>query len=328
MKYNFLGASGVKVSEFCLGCMTFGKNQWGVGSLNGRESAELVSTALDHGINFFDTADAYAFGESETLLGQALQGRRNRAVIATKVRIRISSDPNDAGLSRRHIVASCEASLKRLDTDRIDLYQIHGWDPVTPLEETLAALNDLVRQGKVLYLGASNLAAWQLAKAVGLQREYRWSRFVAFQPYYSLAARDIEVEIVPFCLDAGIGILPWSPLAGGYLTGKYRRGETGRRTTMDFPPLDAGRGDRVLDALEQIAASRGTAPAQAALAWTKTRPGVASVIVGARTREQLECNLKASEFTLTEQEILRLNEASAVPVPYPQWMIGFQSQDR
>ena len=307
--------------------MTFGNNQWGAGNLNEKESTELVSIALDGGINFFDTADAYAFGESETFLGKALQKRRDKAVIATKVRIAMSDDPNDGGLSRRHILKSCEASLKRLGTDRIDLYQIHGWDYQTPFEETLAALDQLVKQGKVIYIGASNLAAWQLAKGLGLQRENIWARFVSLQPYYSLACRDIEHELVPLCLDSGVGILPWSPLAGGLLSGKYRHGGTGRKTgpLSSFPPVDMKQADQILDVLEQMAEARHAGCAEIALAWTRMQPGISSVIIGARTPEQLKANLKASAIELTQAELEALDRASRLREPYPQWMIRHQN---
>jgi len=327
LKHNQLGRSGLSVSDLCFGCMTFGNNQWGAGNLNEKESTELVSIALDGGINFFDTADAYAFGESETFLGKALQKRRDKAVIATKVRIAMSDDPNDGGLSRRHILKSCEASLKRLGTDRIDLYQIHGWDYQTPFEETLAALDQLVKQGKVIYIGASNLAAWQLAKGLGLQRENIWARFVSLQPYYSLACRDIEHELVPLCLDSGVGILPWSPLAGGLLSGKYRHGGTGRKTgpLSSFPPVDMKQADQILDVLEQMAEARHAGCAEIALAWTRMQPGISSVIIGARTPEQLKANLKASAIELTQAELEALDRASRLREPYPQWMIRHQN---
>jgi aryl-alcohol dehydrogenase-like predicted oxidoreductase len=329
MHYRNLGRTGTRVSEICLGAMTFGKNQWGVGQLDVKAATEFVDVAFEAGVNFFDTADIYAYGESEEVLGQTLKGRRDKAVIATKCRIKMSDDVNDVGLSRRHIILSCERSLKRLGTDRIDLYQVHGWDRRTPLEESLEALDHLVRQGKALYVGASNWAAWQLAKAVGLQERNGWARFATLQPYYSLIGRDIEVEVVPFCLDAGLGILPWSPLAGGYLSGKYRRGDAGRLAGHigEFIPVDAARADRVLDSLESIAAARGCSVAQAALAWLKEKSGVTSVIIGARTLDQLKQNIGAKDVGLTDEEKARLDEASATPPPYPQWMIEHQRRE-
>lgn len=329
MKLRPLGATGTLVSELCLGTMTFGDNDWGVGSLGEAEARDMVSLALDHGINFFDTADIYSRGESELLLGRALEGRRDRAVIATKLRGAMTDDPNDVGLSRRHIMASCEASLRRLNTDRIDLYQVHGWDPLTPHLETLEALDLLVKQGKVLYLGASNLAAWQLAQALGLQRQHRLARYTTLQPYYSLVGRDIEHELVPLCLDEGIGLLPWSPLAGGYLSGKYRRGGEGRRSgDRQFPPVDAARGERVLDVLEPLAQELGTTVARVALAWCRQKAGVSSVIIGARNKEQLEDNIASASLELSPESMRTLDEVSALPLPYPQWMIAFQAQNR
>lgn len=329
MALRLLGRTGTLVSDLCLGCMTFGQNDWGVGSLGQAEAADLVARAIERGVNFFDTADIYSRGQSEELLGRALQGRRDHAVIATKVRGAMSDDPNDVGLSRRHVIASCERSLKRLGTDRIDLYQVHGWDALTPVEETLEALDHLVRQGKVLYVGASNLAAWQLAKSLELQKANGWARYVTLQPYYSLVGREIEHELVPLCQAEGVGLLPWSPLAGGYLSAKYRHGGAGRRSgDRQFPPIDTVRGERVLDVLEAVAREVGHSPARVALAWVLSRPTVTSVILGARSREQLDDNLAASEVQLSPDQLRRLDEVSALPVPYPQWMIAFQGQNR
>ena len=330
MNYRTLGSSDLKISEFSFGCMTFGNDQWRVGGLDEKQSAELVSLAIERGVNFFDTADIYAYGDSERILGKVLKGRREKVLIATKVGSRMSPRPDDAGLSRGHIADSCEASLRRLGTDRIDLYQIHCWDSRTPLEETLQALDELVKRGKVRYLGASNLAAWQLAKALRLQRENRWAPFVSLQPYYSLAGRDIENELVPLCEEEKIGILPWAPLAGGYLSGKYRHGQRGRRTDSigEFPPVDKGRGEKILDKLEEIGRARGLEPAQVALAWLKSRPQISSVIVGAKNSRQLESNLAASAVLLTAEEAGVLDKISAPELPYPQWMLAFQSRER
>jgi aryl-alcohol dehydrogenase-like predicted oxidoreductase len=329
MKKRLLGRTGTLVSELCLGTMTFGKNDWGVGSLSEGEAADLVTRAIERGVNLFDTADVYSRGESELLLGRALKGRRDQVVLATKVRGAMSDDANEVGLSRRHIVASCERSLKRLGTDRIDLYQVHGWDALTPLEETLDALDLLVRQGKVLYIGASNLAGWQLAKSIEMQKANRWARYVTLQPYYSLVGREIEWELVPLCEAEGVGLLPWSPLAGGYLSAKYRHGQQGRRTPeRQFPPVDQVRGEKVLDVVEAVAREINTSPARVAIAWVLHKATVSSVIVGARTREQLDDNLAASEIRLAADQLRRLDEVSALPVPYPQWMIAFQGQNR
>jgi len=216
MEYRLLGRSGLKVSKLCFGCMTFGNNQWDIGGVDERLATEMIAACFDHGLNFFDTADVYSHGESETLLGKALGSRRKEAVVATKVRGRMGKGPNDVGLSRQHILESCDASLKRLGTDHIDLYQVHSFDPETPLEETLRALDDLVRWGKVRYIGVSNFAAWQLTKALWVSDKAGLERFVSLQAYYSLVGRDLEFELVPLCLDQGLGILPWSPLAGGF----------------------------------------------------------------------------------------------------------------
>lgn len=329
MALRLLGRTGTLVSDLCLGCMTFGSNDWGVGSLGEAAAADLVSRAIERGVNFFDTADVYSCGESEALLGRALRGRRDQAVIATKVRGVTGDDPNDVGLSRRHIVASCERSLKRLGTDRIDLYQVHGWDALTPVEETLEALDHLVRQGKVFYVGASNLAAWQLARSLELQKANGWARYVTLQPYYSLVGRDIEHELVPLCQAEGVGLLPWSPLAGGYLSAKYRHGGAGRRSgERQFPPIDLARGEKVLDVLEAVAREVGHSPARVALAWVLSRPMVTSVILGARSREQLEDDLAAGDVALSAEQMQRLDDVSALPAPYPQWMIAFQGQNR
>lgn len=329
MELRLLGRTGTLVSKLCLGCMTFGKNDWGVGSLDEAAAADLVTRAIERKVNFFDTADVYSRGESEVLLGRALKGRRDQAVIATKVRGAMSDDPNEVGLSRRHILLSCERSLKRLGTDRIDLYQVHGWDALTPVEETLEALDLLVRQGKVLYVGASNLAAWQLAKSLELQKANGWARYVTLQPYYSLVGREIEHELVPLCAAEGVGLLPWSPLAGGYLSAKYRHGGSGRRSgDRQFPPVDLVRGEKVLDALEAVSRELGVSPSRVALAWVLQRPTVTSVILGARSREQLEDNLAAATLRLSDEHLRRLDEVSALPAPYPQWMIAFQAQNR
>ncbi len=333
MQYRTLGSTGLKVSNLCLGTMTFGSNFYGIAVLDEKAAQELVDRAIGAGVNFFDTADVYSYGEAESILGKALGARRKDVVIATKVRGRMGPGPNEAGLSRHHILASADASLRRLGTDYIDLYQIHGWDAATPIEETLEALNDLVRWGKVRYLGFSNVAAWQLAKALWTSDVHGWSRFVSLQPYYSLVGRDVEHELIPLCRDQGIGVLPWSPLAGGFLSGKYRRGQhppKGTRragTVADFPPVDLERGYTILDALDRIAAAHQVSVAQAAIAWLLAQLAVSSVIVGANKLAQLEDNLGAAALTLTAEELHELDKVSRPAEPYPQWMISFQNRE-
>lgn len=333
MEYRLLGRSGLKVSKLCFGCMTFGNSQWGIGGVDERLATEMAAACLDHGLNFFDTADVYSHGESETLLGKALGSRRKEAVVATKVRGRMGKGPNQVGLSRQHILESCDASLKRLGTDHIDLYRVHSFDPETPLEETLRALDDLVRWGKVRYIGVSNFAAWQLTKALWISEKAGLERFVSLQAYYSLVGRDLEFELVPLCLDQGLGILPWSPLAGGFLSGKYKKDNPipeGRLKGPlgDFIPVNKEQGYKILEVLENTARAKEASVAATALAWLIHKPGVTSVIIGARTMEQLQGNLKASEILLSHSEMERLENASAVPFPYPQWMLAFTQADR
>lgn len=334
MEMRFLGGTGVRVSVLCLGTMTFGKNQWQMGNMTLPEVKEAIKLSLDAGVNFIDTADVYSYGESEDLLGQAIQGIRKDLIIATKVRMRMSDKPNEIGLSRHHILNSCDASLKRLRTDYIDLYQVHIWDPVTPLEETLRALDDLVRWGKVRYIGVSNYAAWQIMKALWVSDKNGWVRFQSLQALYNLAIRDIEVELVPLCQDQNLGILPWSPLAFGLLSGKYRRGAPMPQGTRmqgplkDFLPTDWDRVYNIVEVLDEIAKGHGVPVAAVALAWLIQKPGVTSVIIGARTIDQLRENLKAAQVKLGEEEMKRLDEVSARPLPYPQWMIATVGQDR
>jgi len=333
MRYRLLGSTGLFVSELCLGAMTFGgKEFWAViGTQGEAEVNELVSAALDAGINFVDTADVYSFGESETLLGKALAGRRDKVVLATKVRGRIGAGPNDVGLSRAHILTGVEASLKRLGTDHIDLYQIHGFDPVTPFEETLSALDNLVQRGLVRYIGCSNLAAWQLMKALGISERDRLARFQSLQAYYTIAGRDLEREIIPLLKDQRLGLMVWSPLAGGLLSGKYgpsATDEAGRRAKFDFPPVDKDRAWRVVDAMRPIAAAHEASVAAIALAWLLHQDAVTSVIIGAKRRDQLTDNLRAPDIKLTADELKQLDAVSALPPEYPGWMLGFQGADR
>lgn len=336
MKTVYLGNTGVKVSELCFGAMTFGgKGYWtNIGKVQQKEADELVSRAIDGGINFFDTADVYSEGMSEEILGKALGNKRNNIVLATKVRGRTGPGHNEIGLSRKHIIDSCSASLKRLGTDFIDLYQVHSYDPRTPLEETLRALDDLVRQGKVRYIGVSNFTGWQLMKALAISEKQNLERFVTLQALYSLIARDLENELVPLALDQKLGILPWSPLGGGFLTGKYRRGkprpEAARRTdpTNQFLQFDEEKGFDIVDALDKIAQHHSATITQAALNYLLRKPGVTSVIIGARNKEQLADNLKTVEWEMTAEDVARLNELSKPPRVYPYWMLERMAQER
>jgi aryl-alcohol dehydrogenase-like predicted oxidoreductase len=342
MNYRVLGRTGLKVSELCLGTMTFGTNFYGIAVVEQSDANRLVARALEAGINFFDTADVYSFGESEIVLGHALKDNaveRDKVIVATKVRSAMTegatagtSDVNNVGLSRQHILASVEKSLKRLGIDYIDLYQVHGWDILTPVEETLRALDDLVRQGKVRYIGCSNWSPRHLMKAVCISRANRWAEFVSLQAYYSLVGRDLEHELLPLCREEDLGVLPWSPLSGGFLSGKYRRDnpnpEGARRSGFQFPPIDEARGFDAVEALERIAKEKGVSVAQVALAWLLAQPGVTSVIIGANKLSQLEDNLRAADLQLTAAE-LEVLSATTAPAPlYPQWMIERQNEGR
>jgi aryl-alcohol dehydrogenase-like predicted oxidoreductase len=334
MKHKPFGNTGIYVSSLCLGTMTFGgKGFWEtIGRMGQAEASRLVDRSLDAGINFIDTANVYSFGESERLLGEALKGKRDRVVLATKVRGRMADAPNAVGLSRKHIFEQVDGSLKRLQTDFIDLYQIHGYDAHTPLEETLRALDDLVHQGKVRYVGASNLAAWQLMKALGISERLNLARFVSLQAYYTIAGRDLEREVVPLLQDQNLALMVWSPLAGGLLSGKFSRDGSGpdgaRRTSFDFPPVDKQRAFDIIDVMRPIAREHNASVANIALAWLLHQDAVTSVIIGAKSMEQLEDNLKAADIQLSDGEYRRLDEASALAPEYPQWMIARQSQGR
>ena len=335
MEYRKLGRSGLFVSALTLGTMTFG-GQGGlskVGSTDVAGARRQVDMCLDAGINLFDTANIYSGGESEEVLGEAVAGRRGDLLLATKVRMSVGSGPNSTGLSRHHIIRQCEESLRRLRTDYIDLYQVHEWDGITPLEETLEALDTLVRSGKVRYVGSSNYSGWQLMKALGISERLGLQRFVSQQIHYTLQAREAEYELVPLAIDQGCSILVWSPLAGGLLSGKYRRDEVaseGRHVEgWDEPPVrDTDKLYDIVDVLVDIAEDRGVSAAQVALSWLLGRPGVASVIVGARTDEQLADNLKAAELRLSEEERQRLDEVSAPPLIYPYWHQAKTAADR
>src|SRR5258706_4685669 len=337
MRYNLLGRTGLYVSELCLGTMTFGgKGFWEVvGTLGQSEAETLVGTALDGGVNFIDTADVYSEGESERLLGAALKSLarpREQVVVATKVRGSVGKGVNQVGLSRAHILSSIEHSLLRLQLDYVDLYQIHGFDPVTPIEETVRALDDVVRAGKARYVGFSNLPAWLSMKAIGFAESKNLARFQSAQVYYSIAGRDIERDIAPMAVSEGVAILPWSPLAGGLLSGKFDPDQPGpegaRRSRYDFPPVDATRLRSVLAALRQVSAETGHSVARVALAWLLARPFVTSVLVGAKTREQLLDNLAAADVVLSPEQVATLDAASALPREYPGWMLERQNSQK
>jgi aryl-alcohol dehydrogenase-like predicted oxidoreductase len=339
MEYRQLGHSGLRVSALTLGTMTFGGRDRfaNVGSTDVEGATRQIDLCLDRGVNFIDTANVYSAGESEEILGAALSSRptrRDRVLIATKARMPMGTAPNDAGLSRHHLIAECEASLRRLGTDHIDLYQVHEWDGQTPLEETLEALDALVRSGKVRYVGASNYAGWQLMKALAMSDRHGYQRFVTQQIYYSLQARDAEYELVPLAVDQGVGILVWSPLAGGLLSGKFRRGvegPAGTRALSDWgePPVrDQEQLYDTIEALVEIGEGHGVSAAQVALAWLLGRPGVASVIIGARTDDQLADNLAAADLELSDEERARLEQVSRPPLIYPHWHQAKTAADR
>jgi aryl-alcohol dehydrogenase-like predicted oxidoreductase len=327
MDYRQLGRSGLRVSALALGTMTFGGRggMASVGTTDVAGARRQLDMCLDAGVNLIDTADVYSAGVSEEILGEALDGRRDRLLLATKARMPMGEGPNDAGLSRHHLIASCEASLRRLKVDHIDLYQVHAWDGRTPLEETLHALDTLVRDGKVRYVGASNFAGWQLMKALAVADAHGYQRFVSQQIHYTLQAREAEYELVPLTVDQGLGILVWSPLAGGLLSGKFRRGRPwpeGTRALSDWnePPVrDQERLYDIVEALVEIGAAHGVSAAQVALAWLLGRPGVTSLVIGARTDEQLADNLAAARLELAADERARLDEVSELPLPYPYW---------
>lgn len=337
MRYRRLGHSGLFVSELCLGTMTFGgsNDMWGqIGQLGQDEADALVRTAHEAGVNFYDTANVYAGGRSEEILGQAIRNLgvpREEVVIATKVHGQMGEGPNARGASRGHILDQVKASLGRLQTDHIDLYQLHGVDPATPVEETLEALDMLVRHGHVRYVGVSNWAAWQIAQAVGVAEARRLAPIVSLQAYYTLAGRDLEREIVPALQAMNVGLMVWSPLAGGFLSGKFDRdGKTaeGRRANFDFPPIDKNRAYDAIEVMRGIAEAKGCTVAQVALAWLLHQPVVTSVLVGAKRVEQLTDNLGAVDVDLSGDDLDALGKVTELPMEYPQWMIAQQSAYR
>jgi len=339
MKYNQLGRTGLFVSEICLGTMTFGGNEnagiWkAIGGLKQGEVDAIVGRALEAGVNFIDTADVYSFGASESLLGQSLRNlgvKRTDVVIATKAFGEMGPGPNDRGASRGHIMDAVQASLERLQTDHIDLYQIHGNDPITPIDETLRALDDLQRQGLVRYFGVSNWAAWKIAKALGVSEAKGYGRFETLQAYYSIAGRDLERELIPLIDEEKLGLMVWSPLAGGLLSGKYGPDTTpadSRRANFDFPPVDRDRAWACVDAMRKIGEAKGVSVARVALAWLLHKPQVMSIIIGAKTVAQLDDNLAAVDLALTPEEIATLDAVSALPAEYPGWMFGRQGANR
>ena len=334
MKYKQLGRTGLLVSELCFGTMTFGgRGFWSaIGQLPQGAADKLVDRVLDAGINFIDTADIYSEGESEKILGKALGTRRKDVVLATKVFGRMGPGANQVGLSRGHIMQAVEDSLTRLGTDYIDLYQIHGFDALTPIEETLRALDDLVHAGKARYIGCSNQAAWQLMKSLWVADKQNLHRFESLQAYYTIAGRDLEREVIPTLLDQNLGLLVWSPMAGGLLSGKYDRDGSGpsegRRINFDFPPVDRERAFNVVDVMREIARDKEVTVAQIALSWLLHQPVVTSVIIGAKTPAQLADNLAAPEVKLSTEELAQLQKVSELPAEYPGWMLERQSTYR
>jgi aryl-alcohol dehydrogenase-like predicted oxidoreductase len=336
MQYRQLGRTGLRVSTFTLGTMGFGGTGWAspIGQIGVDGAREQIAIARDAGVNLIDTADVYSAGLAEEILGEALGSAREQVLLATKARMPMGDGPNDAGLSRHHIIRAAEASLRRLRTDYIDLYQVHEWDGRTPLEETLTALDDLVRSGKVRYIGASNYAAWHLMKALGISELRHLERFASQQIYYSLQNRDAETELVPVSIDQGLGILVWSPLAGGLLSGKYRRGveaPPGSRHLSEWSEPPVNDEDKLYDTIEtavKIGETHGVSAARVSLAYLLAKPAVTSLIVGARTPEQLRDNLAAADLTLSQDEIAALDDVSGEPLRYPYWHQAATGSDR
>ncbi len=337
MKYNFLGNTGVVASEICFGTMTFGgKGYWeAIGKVQQKEVNDLMKTVVESGINFIDTANVYSYGESEKMLGQSIIDlglNRSELVIATKVRGRMSESKNYVGLSRYHIFQSVDESLQRLQMDHIDILYVHGVDPKTPIEETMRALNDIVLTGKVRYIAVCNWPAWMVMKGLGIAEKHGWNKFVGMQYFYSLAGRDIEREILPLAADQNLAMMPWSPLAGGFLGGKYSRNaakaEGSRRDTFDFPPINKEKAYDIIDVITEVGKQHNITVAEVALAWVRLQKGITSTIIGAKTIEQLHANIKSTEVQLTEEDLKKIDEVSALPREYPGWMVERQSADR
>ena len=337
MKYRLLGRTGLYVSEICLGTMTFGSEGfWKVmGGLDQPAVNELVKQAFDAGVNFIDTANVYSLGQSELRTGQAIKDLglpRDELVIATKATGIMNELPNGRGQSRYHLMHELDASLQRLQLDHVDLYQLHGFDPLTPLEESLATLNDMVRSGKVRYIGLCNLAAWQIMKGLAISEQKNWARFASVQAYYTIAGRDLERELIPLIKDQNLGLMVWSPLAGGLLSGKYSRDGKGpahsRRNEFDFPVVDKERAYDCVDAMRPMAEQRGVSVARIALAWLLAQPAVSTVIIGAKTVEQLNDNIAAGNIELSPEELAVLDEVSKLPPEYPGWMMEMQGKYR
>ena len=336
MQYRQLGRSGLKVSALTLGTMTFGgKARFShVGNTDQTGANRMVDIALDSGINMLDTSDVYSAGTCEEIVGGTIKGRRNDVLLATKARFPSGTGPNDAGLSRHHLMRACEASLKRLGVDHIDLYQLHEWDGLTPVEETMATLQSLVVSGKVRYVGVSNFTGWQLMKALGAADRAGSARFVSQQIHYTLEAREAEYELVPLSVDQGLGILVWSPLAGGLLSGRYRRGQAGPDDGRNFagwpePPIrDESRLYDIIEVLVQVAEDHDVSAAEVAIAWLLHRPAVTSVVIGANTEEQLRTNLKSVDLSLSEHDMERLNAVTKLPLLYPYWHQAMTASDR
>ncbi len=337
MKYKLLGNTGLKVSELCLGTMTFGggSGMWtNIGKLQQEQANELVKQSVEGGINFIDTANIYSEGSSEQITGKAIRDlglKRDDLVIATKVRGSVGMGPNNSGLSRKHILEQANESLKRLNMDYIDLYQIHGFDALTPLEETLDALDALVKSGKVRYIGCSNLAAWHIMKSLGISAQHHLSKFVSLQAYYTIAGRDLEREIVPLLLDQKIGLMVWSPLAGGLLSGKYNRNmdaKDGRRLKFDFPPVNKDLAFDIVDVMQGIAKKKKASVARIAIAWLLHQPAVTTVIIGANKTSQLADNLESVNVQLSAEELRQLDDVSKLSPEYPGWMIERQAGTR
>ena len=337
MKYNFLGNTGLVVSEICFGTMTFGGHGFweAIGKTQQKEVNDLMKVVVDSGINFIDTANVYSYGESEKLLGQSIKDlgfNRHDLIIATKVRGRMGQGLNNVGLSRYHIFQSVDESLQRLQMDHIDVLYVHGVDPKTPIEEIVRTLNDIVLTGKVRYVAVCNWPAWMVMKALGISEKHGWSKFVGMQYFYALAGRDIEREILPLAADQNLAVMPWSPLAGGFLSGKFTRDNEkagdSRRDTFDFPPINKSRTYDIIDVIAEIGKEHNVSVAEIALAWIRLQKGITSTIIGAKNVDQLNANIKSTEVQLSEDDFKRIDEVSALPKEYPGWMVERQATDR